>query len=83
LSGPEHFNQQQEKRLLDLLAHGLSQGFPNPDCIGCPDPAVLRGIAFRRLALTDVRRWLDHLSTCSPCFQQFSEFRKEAKRERR
>ena len=79
----EEFDQEEEKRLLDLLAQGLSQEFPNPERIGCPDPAVLRGIALHKLPLKEARRWLGHLSTCSPCFQQSSEFRKEAERQRR
>ncbi len=83
VSESEEFDRKEEKRLLDLLAQGLSQEFPNPQRIGCPDPAVLRGIALHKLPLTEARRWLDHLSTCSPCFQQSSEFRKEAERQRR
>lgn len=73
----------EEKRLLDLLAQGLSREFPNPERIGCPDPAVLRGMAFRKLRLVEVERWLEHLSACSPCFLQFREFQEEAKRQRR
>ena len=83
MSESEELDQKEEKRLLDLLAQGLSQDFPNPQRIGCPDPAVLRAIALHKLPLTEVRRWLDHLSTCSPCFQQSAEFRKEAERQRR
>jgi len=83
VSEPEEFSQKEEKRFLDLLAQGLSQDFPNPERVGCPDAEVLRGIALRKLPLTEVQRWLDHLSTCSPCFQQASEFRKEAERQRR
>ena len=82
LTALEDFDNE-EKRLLDLLAQSLSQEFPNPERIGCPDPAVLRGIAFRKLRLAEADRWLQHLSTCSPCFQQFKEFRKEAERQRR
>jgi hypothetical protein len=83
VSEPEELNQKEEKRLLDLLAQGLSQDFPNPERIGCPDPAVLRAIALHKLPLTEARQWLDHLSTCSPCFQQASQFRKEAEGRRR
>ena len=83
MSESEELDQKEEKRLLDLLAQGLSQDFPNPERIGCPDPAVLRAIALHKLPLTEVRRWLDHLSTCSPCFQQASQLRKEAKGRRR
>jgi hypothetical protein len=82
LKDREEFNDD-EKRLLDLLAQGLSRDFPNPRRIGCPGSPILRGIAFRKLRLSEVSRWLDHLSSCSPCFQEFTEMRKEAVTQRR
>src|SRR5271166_5164295 len=42
LSEQEEFNKE-EKRVLDLLTQGLSREFPNPQRVGCPDSAVLRG----------------------------------------
>jgi hypothetical protein len=62
---------------LDLLARGLSREFPNPQRVGCPGPAVLRSIALHKLPLPEADPWLDHLSSCSPCFQEFSEIRKQ------
>ena len=62
---------------LDLLARGLSREFPNPRRVGCPAYAVLRGIASRELRLADIQQWLNHLSTCSPCYQEFNELRKK------
>ena len=82
LNEQEEFNQE-EKRVLDLLTRGLSREFPNPQRVGCPDSAVLRGIAFRKLRLSEVDRWLEHLSSCSPCYQEFTELRKEATIQRR
>jgi hypothetical protein len=72
-----------DKRLLDVLAQGLSREFPNPQRVGCPDSAVLRSVAYRKLRLADAEPWLKHLSSCSPCFQEFSDFRKEAASQRR
>jgi hypothetical protein len=63
---------------LDLLDKGLSQDFPNPRRVGCPDAAVLRGIAFHKVPLAEADRWLDHFGSCSPCFQEFTQFRKQA-----
>jgi len=87
VSDPEQLTPQEEKRIekrfMDLSARSLSQDFPNPERMGCPDSAVLRGIAFHQLQLADVERWLDHLGTCSPCFRQCSQFRREGKRQRR
>jgi hypothetical protein len=62
---------------LDLLARGLSREFPNPQRVGCPGPAVLRSIALHKLPLSEADPWLEHLSSCSPCFQEFSEIRKQ------
>lgn len=74
---------QEEKRVLNLLARGLSREFPNPQRVGCPGPAILRSIAFHKLTLSEAEPWLDHLSSCSPCFTEFSEIRKEASRRER
>jgi len=57
-----------EAHILDLSAQGLSREFANPDRVGCPGSDVLRGIAFRKLRLADVRQRLAHLSSCSPCY---------------
>jgi len=72
-----------EQHILDALERGLSREFPNPDRIGCPGSAVLRGIASHKLRLAEVHQWLDHLSTCSPCYQEFTELRKQAVTQRR
>jgi hypothetical protein len=68
---------------LDLLGRGLSRDFPNPQRVGCPDSAVLRGIAARKVPLSEADRWLNHFSSCSPCFQEFTQFRKQAVDRRR
>ena len=77
LKEQEEFNGE-EKRILDLLNKGLSRDFPNPQRVGCPDSAVLRGIAVHKVPLSEADRWLDHFSSCSPCFQEFTQFRKQA-----
>jgi hypothetical protein len=82
LSDKEGFNKD-EKHVLDLLTRGLSREFPNPQRVGCPDSAVLRGIAFRKLRLAEIEPWLKHLGSCSPCFQEFTELRKQAASQRR
>jgi hypothetical protein len=68
---------------LDLLGRGLSRDFPNPQRVGCPDSAVLRGIALHKVPLSEADRWLNHFSSCSPCFQEFTQFRKQAADRRR
>ena len=35
------------------------------------------------MPLSEADRWLDHFSSCSPCFQEFTQFRKQAADRRR
>src|SRR5713226_6407122 len=72
-----------DKRLLDILRQGLATEFPNPERIGCPGSALLKGIAHGRVSLTEAEPWLDHLGSCSPCFQEFTAFRRQAVSQRR
>jgi hypothetical protein len=69
--------------MLDLLGRGLSRDFPNPQRVGCPDSALLRRIALHKVPLSEADLWLDHFSSCSPCFQDFTQFRKQAVNRRR
>ena len=82
LKAQEEFNGE-EKRILDLLGRGLCRDFPNPQRVGCPDSAVLQGIAAHKVPLSEADRWLNHFSSCSPCFQEFTQFRKQAVDRRR
>jgi len=49
--------------------------FPNHERIGCPDSEVLTGIASHKVPLAQAEPWLDHLTSCSPCYRDFSQFR--------
>jgi hypothetical protein len=69
--------------LLDILRQGLATEFPNPERIGCPGSSLLKGIARGKVSLTEVEPWLDHLGSCSPCFQEFKEFRRQSTNQRR
>ena len=82
LSDRHEFNKD-EQRILDVLERGLSCEFPNPDRVGCPGSTVLRGIASHKPRLAEVHQWLDHLSACSPCYQEFTELRKQTVIQRR
>jgi hypothetical protein len=64
--------------LLDILRQGLATEFPNPERIGCPGDALLKGIAQGKVSLIEAEPWLDHLGSCSPCFQEFKEFRRQS-----
>jgi hypothetical protein len=69
----------EERRLLELGRRVFSEHFPNPTRAGCPPQDTLRAMAFRskRLATADLP--LQHLSICSPCFQDYSRYRRQAR----
>ena len=69
--------------MLDILRQGLATEFPNPERIGCPGTALIKGIAQGNVSLTEAEPWLDHLGSCSPCFQEFKEFRRQSAMQRR
>jgi hypothetical protein len=81
-SGPSLSRESQsnaaDKRLLDILRQGLATEFPNPERIGCPGNALLKGMAHGKVSLTEAEPWLDHLGSCSPCFKEFKEFRSQS-----
>ena len=70
------YSTRDERRLLDALGRGLLKDFPNPERSGCPGSEVLKRIASRTMPLDESEKWLDHLGSCSPCYGDFSEFRR-------
>jgi len=70
------YSARDERRLLDALGRGLLKEFPNPERSGCPGSDVLRRIAARMMPLAEAEKWLNHLGSCSPCYGDFSQFRK-------
>ena len=69
------YSDKDEKRILAALGRGLLQEYPNPGRVGCPRSGVVRDIAFHKLPLAQAEPWLDHLSSCSPCYRDYSGFR--------
>ena len=67
------YSERDEKRILDALGRGLLKEFPNPDRAGCPGSDVLKRIASHAMPLAEAEKWLDHLTSCSPCYRDFSE----------
>jgi hypothetical protein len=68
--------------MLDALGRGLLKEFPNPDRAGCPGSDVLRKIASHEMPLPEAEKWLDHLTSCSPCYGDFSQFQAAHQRRR-
>lgn len=69
----KEYSERDEKRILDALGRGLLKEFPNPERAGCPGSDVLRRIASHAMPLAEAEKWLDHLTSCSPCYRDFSE----------
>jgi len=70
------YSERDERRILHALGQGLLNEFPNPERSGCPGSDVLKRIASRTMPLTEAEKWLDHLGSCSPCYTDFSQFRR-------
>ena len=76
------YSERDEKRILDALGRGLLKEFPNPDRAGCPGSDVLKRIASHEIPLAQAEKWLDHLTSCSPCYSDFSQFQDAHQRRR-
>jgi hypothetical protein len=57
-----------------VLLHG---GFPNPERTGCPDKSVLRAIAAHTIRAEHLMDSIEHVGFCSPCYTEFSAFRRQ------
>ena len=58
-----------------LLQQAVLRCYPNPERRGCPGETVLRSVSRRHLPIRDA--YWEHVTHCSPCFQEFLEFRKD------
>ena len=76
------YSERDEKRILDALGRGLLKEFPNPERAGCPGSDVLRRIASHAMPLAEAEKWLDHLTSCSPCYRDFSELQADYRHRR-
>jgi hypothetical protein len=74
LLSPMGYFETDEERFLKVLARGLREEFPNPTRSGCPSADVLKRIADHEMPLSEAEGWLDHLTSCSPCYTDFCEF---------
>ncbi|TAM79768.1 MAG: hypothetical protein EPN47_18410 [Acidobacteria bacterium] len=61
----------------------LGGGYPNPERVGCPRSRVLEDFARDRIDLRDAKDWILHLGCCSPCFIEYTTFRRQATRRKR
>jgi hypothetical protein len=68
------YSESDEERFLNVLGRGLREEFPNPTRSGCPPSHVLKRIVDHEMPLSEAENWLDHLTSCSPCYADFCEF---------
>lgn len=69
------FTRREEKRLLESAEALLRADFPQPDRTQCPSDTQLKDLAHRRRSLADSTDLVDHIGSCSPCFEQYSLYR--------
>ncbi|HEX5483334.1 MAG TPA: hypothetical protein VFZ08_11985 [Terriglobia bacterium] len=76
-------SKREEERLLKAGRSVFSNSFPNPTREGCPNREVIEAIVRGKGDPAQQRDFFVHMSRCSPCFNDFSAFRKAAQREKR
>jgi hypothetical protein len=64
-----------------LLQEAILRNYPNPERRGCFDRSTIRSVAAERLP-HERPEW-EHISHCSPCYQEFLEHRAEFLDEKR
>ena len=66
-------SRKEEKTLLKAGLRLFSSGFPNPKRINGPTPATIETLALRSLqmSLPEREKLFDHMTICSPCFNQY------------
>jgi hypothetical protein len=61
-----------EEKLLELGRKHFSQDFPNPHRHGCPPTKQLKSLAENPRKAKESA--LNHISSCSPCYRDYSRF---------
>jgi hypothetical protein len=68
------YPESEEERFLKVLSRVLREEFPNPTRSGCSPADVLKRIAGHEMPLSEAEVWLDHLTSCSPCYIDFCQY---------
>jgi hypothetical protein len=69
------------KAFEDSLSEQSKTAFPNPDRLGCPSQDFLKNLARHKVPIEKTAAWIDHLASCSECFQDFTRFSEIASRQ--
>lgn len=65
----------EDRQFSQLLNRELTEGFPNPNRIGCPDLEFLQRVVRHQVPISEIDPWIDHLGSCSECFEDFNRLR--------
>jgi hypothetical protein len=76
--GEENPSREEERRMLAMFEQAALNDYPNPDRVGCPGAAFLQRLARNHGSIPITHPDLTHVARCSPCFREFSEFRRQA-----
>ena len=74
----DKLSRSEEQKFLELGRRVFTEHSPNPTRTGCPSKDTLRAMAFRSKQLAAADLPLQHLTICSPCFQDYTRFRRQA-----
>jgi hypothetical protein len=75
---PEESRLPTNEEVKRALQEAVLKNYPNPERKGCAGSEVLKQIARQDKPFEDPH-W-DHIQHCSPCYQEFLEFRRDFKR---
>jgi len=78
----DKLSRSEEQRLLELGRRVFAEHFPNPARSGCPSQDTLKAMAFRSKRLATVGLPVQHLTICSPCFQDYSRYQRQARNQK-
>jgi len=72
---------EEDEEFGEALRRFIVKWYPNPDRIGCPDPRILRDIAFRRkVSPEDSRKVMSHIGKCAECVWDALAYAEEYKK---
>ena len=69
--------------LLRILRQTSLKGFPNPERKGCPGTEVLKTLALHPEQISATDPMIEHVTQCSPCFEEMTRHREMARTEKR
>lgn len=72
-----------EGDIMNALGKVAATAFPNPTRDGCPDDSVLALVAARSLDIVAGADTINHVASCSPCFQRVQALRRRSTTRRR